>query len=360
MSLVQWDAILSPGETKTKSSRMLLPCDLISCGEGRLGAIEEMEEGAHFLLPRRSMTSSSAWQRDGCTGCSSIRSPQSDYKDTKDLSALKKDKRDAEFTLHPSFPHWADRGLFGQGLWLVNSEQVSELRLFPTLCDTPWRKCFQSAFAEPLFYPVIIAPAAEPVNRLTPTQHIPAPAAQRSALQVLQQTKAFQSLWPSRHKHHGNTPSPKIWQPNGSYLYGRIQHGQKSGLGTELCSSGGLLMPAVLLWFPWWLILRKVGWSQCSSEKDTKEHYNGVGRCSEWAQRSTMKESTKLKGNGGECKLRECKKKGDERQRAGARPSGTYTVIPKAISYQTCSRLSFNCKVQWPLMRCSWRLLHSI
>lgn len=71
-------------------------------GRGR----EEMGEGARFLLPRRSMPYSSAWQRDGCTGCSSIRDPQSDYKDTKDLSALKKDKRDAErFTLHASFPH---------------------------------------------------------------------------------------------------------------------------------------------------------------------------------------------------------------------------------------------------------------
>lgn len=66
---------------------------------------EGMREGACFLLPRR-MPSSSAWQRDGCTGCSSIRDPQSDYKDTRDLSALKKDKKDAErFTLHPSFPH---------------------------------------------------------------------------------------------------------------------------------------------------------------------------------------------------------------------------------------------------------------
>lgn len=67
---------------------------------------EEMGEGARFLLPRRSMPYSSAWQTDGCTGCSCARDPQSDYKDTKDLSALKKDKRDAErFTLHPSFPH---------------------------------------------------------------------------------------------------------------------------------------------------------------------------------------------------------------------------------------------------------------
>lgn len=71
-------------------------------GRGR----EEMRERVRFLLPRRSVPSSSAWQGDGCTGCSSIRDPQSDYKDTKDLSALKKDKRDAErFTLHPSFPH---------------------------------------------------------------------------------------------------------------------------------------------------------------------------------------------------------------------------------------------------------------
>lgn len=74
-------------------------------GGGTRRSREEMGEGGCFLLPRR-MPSSSAWQRDGCTGCSSIRDPQSDYKDTRDLSALKKDKKDTErFTLHPSFPH---------------------------------------------------------------------------------------------------------------------------------------------------------------------------------------------------------------------------------------------------------------
>lgn len=84
------------------------------------------------------MPSSSAWQRDGCTGCSSIRDPQSDYKDTKDLSALKKDKRDAErFTLHSSFLHRPERGLFAQGLQLFNFEQVFVLLLFPILCGTP-------------------------------------------------------------------------------------------------------------------------------------------------------------------------------------------------------------------------------
>lgn len=147
---------------------------------------EGMGEGACFLLPRR-MPSSSAWQRDGCTGCSSIRDPQSDYKDTRDLSALKKDKKDAErFTLHPSFPHWADRGLFAQGLQLVNFEQLFVLLLFPFLCDTPWGKCFQSALAEPQFHPVILTPATELVNRLSPTQHIPAPAAECSDPQILQ------------------------------------------------------------------------------------------------------------------------------------------------------------------------------
>lgn len=107
-------------------------------GGGTRRSREEMGEGACFLLPRRRMPSSTAWQRDSCTGCGSIRDPQSDYKDTRDLSALKNDKEDAErFTLHPSFPHRADRGLFAQGLQLVNFEQLFVLLLFPFLCDTP-------------------------------------------------------------------------------------------------------------------------------------------------------------------------------------------------------------------------------
>lgn len=39
MSLVQGDAIHSPGETNTQPSRMLSLCSLISSGEGGLGGV---------------------------------------------------------------------------------------------------------------------------------------------------------------------------------------------------------------------------------------------------------------------------------------------------------------------------------
>lgn len=134
MSLEQGDILLSPGETSTQLSRMLLLCSLINSTEGGVKMGKELS----FPSPKEKRAISGAWQRDGCTGCSSIRDPQSDYKDTKDLSALKKDKRDAgRFTLHPSFPHRTDRGLFAQGLQLVNFEQGFVLLLFPILCDTP-------------------------------------------------------------------------------------------------------------------------------------------------------------------------------------------------------------------------------